>query len=238
MEKSCSELRSLQVRWLKLSEELRRSPGRGKGLAGPFLSVPSVGQPSILLVGKATFGPWNEKSFLECCGKTMDSRILERQRFTTQFIQQRAKSYGGGFWPFARQINKELVVEWKTRPIDPLQHVTWTNICKVGTAKGNPRGRLLECQRDLAIETLRCEIQEYSPKLVWFVTWDFCWDIVKETVRARNDETWDRGGNEECIWSFPADGTRPPVLLTGHPERRPRKDRRLWIKKALDLISE
>jgi hypothetical protein len=102
----------------------------------------------------------------------------------------------------------------------PLQHITWTNICKIGTLKGNPSGFLLKEQSDLAIETLRHEIELYNPQLICFVTWDYGWNLVKAALGDPSDASWDQTGNAESIWYKPPKSGLPGALLTGHPERK------------------
>lgn len=61
--------------------------------------------------------------------------------------------------------------------------------------------------------------------------------LVKE-IAAQQDESWDKTGNDDYMWSRPAMGALPGVLLTRHPERKPRELRRKWVKKSLELLDE
>jgi hypothetical protein len=148
-----------------------------------------------------------------------------------------APTYNSGFWQFAREINTEAASKWQAPLNGPLQYITWTNICKIGTLKGNPSGFLLKEQRDLAIETLRCEIKLYNPRLICFVTWDYAWDLVKEALGDRSDASWDQSGINEWLWYRPPINGFPAALLTGHPERKRTELRKSWLNQVSELLA-
>lgn len=238
-----SHLESFEAKWIKLFDELRCDHLLKDQIAAPFLSIPATDARSILYVGKATSGDYyrDDAAFgppFPSNGQAMDERIRERHEVTRDFIENEAPHYGGGFWPFARELNTALANRWHCPTTPPLQHITWTNICKVGALEGNPRGVLFEKQRNLAADTLRDEIRLYRPQLICFVTWDYEWDLVKEIIDQPQDESWDRSSNDQYMWSHPATGELPGVLLTGHPQGKPREFRHKWIAKALELLDE
>jgi len=232
-----SSLDSFEAKWINLFDELRRDPQLKDQIAAPFLSVPATDARCILYVGKATSGDFHrdDSAFARL---TIEERIRERHKVARDFIKEEAPDYPGGFWPFARELNTALANKWKSPITSPLQHITWTNICKIGALKGNPRGVLFEKQRNLSAVTLRDEIRLYRPHLIWFVTWDYEEDLVKEVVDQPQGESWDKTGNGDYMWSRPATGALPGVLLTGHPERKTRQLRRKWVRKSLELLDD
>jgi hypothetical protein len=232
-----SSLESLEAKWISLFDELRCDPQLKDQISGPFLSAPATDARSILYVGKATFGNFYRDDSASA-KLTIEEKIRERHEVTRHFIKEEAPHYPGGFWPFARELNTALANRWKSPAGGPLQHITWTNICKIGALNGNPSGVLFEKQRNLAADTLREEISSYHPLLICFVTWGYEWDFVKEVVDQPKDESWDKTRNEDYMWSRPATGALPGILLTGHPERKPSELRQKWVTRSLELLDE
>ena len=210
-------------------------------IAAPFLSVLPEDARFILYIGKATSGEWYKHELCRYPASTSaknsaTDKIELRHECTKTFLKEEAPSYNSGFWHFARKLDSAAAEKWKSKTRMPLQHIGWTNICKIGTVQGNPEGHLFERQRSLAIETLRLEIELYKPRLICFVTWDYKFDCVKEVIGDPSDTSWDQTGNEEWIWWRPAKGKLPPILLTGHPERKARTRIEEWVAKATDIL--
>jgi hypothetical protein len=201
-----TDLDSLERKWIDLFDDLRLAPDTSTQIAAPFLSIRTTEERSILYVGKATAKDW----YRDDCAfgpphpsnqEAMNARIKERHECAKEFVQNEAPAYNSGFWQFARELNVEAAKKWKLPLGNPLQHITWTNICKIGALKGNPSGLLFRRQQDLAIETLRQEIKSYRPQLICFVTWNFAWDLVKKVFGDPTDGSWDQTRNEEWIVS-------------------------------------
>ncbi len=234
---------SLERKWIELFDELRCAADTKDKIAAPFLSIRAAEERSILYVGKATAKDWyrDDSAFgppHPINKEAMDARVKERYECAQEFVQNVAPTYNSGFWQFARELSAEAAKKWKVPFESPLQHITWTNICKIGALKGNPRGLLFSKQRDLAIETLREEINLYKPQLICFVTWNYAWDLVREVFGDSTDEFWDQARNDEWIWCRrPRDGM-PTALLTGHPERKPENLRKKWLNTARELLPE
>jgi hypothetical protein len=233
-----SNLESLETRWIELFDELCRSHSIDSAqIAAPFFSVPAEGPRSLLYVGKATLKDWGRDDF---CGQSrrlnMKERREQRRKFTKDFLAEHAPHYNSGFWHFAKELNIKAAKKWNQPLKNPFQHITCTNICKIGALKGNPRGFLLKEQRDLAFETLRLEIELYKPQLICFVTWDHEMDMVRRVIDDPNDASWDKAENDQWLWWRDATAKLPPTLLTGHPERKSLKDRERWLKKIWGLL--
>lgn len=234
---------SLESRWIELFDELRCLPTIKDWIAAPFLSVRATDDRTILYVGKATAKDWYRDDNVfgpphPGDRRAMNARIKERHDCAKEFLENVAPTYNSGFWQFARQLGAEAAKKWDVPLRNPLQHITWTNICKIGILKGNPSGFLLKKQRDLAIETLRYEITTYNPRLIYFATWDYAWDMVKEVFGDSTDDEWDRSGDEEWIWCRPATDGLPVVILTGHPERKRTDLRKRWLSQVSELLAK
>lgn len=233
---------SIEAKWIELFDNWRCISTVKELIAAPFLSVPALQKPTVLYVGKATAKDWyrDDDVFGPPCasnGEATDRRIEERRECTREFLNCVAPSYHSGFWQFAREIDAETASKSNVPRTSSLQHITWTNICKIGTLKGNPKGFILEEQSDLAVETLRYEIDMYRPQLICFVTWDYAWDLVKETLGDSNDASWDQSGTQEWIRYRPPRNGFPAALLTGHPERKRTELRQRWLSRISELLA-
>jgi hypothetical protein len=236
-----TNLESLEREWIDLFDDLRLEPETSAKIAAPFLSIRATEERSILYVGKATAKDWYRDDYAfgpphPSDKETTNARIKERHGCARKFVQKVAPTYNSGFWQFARELSAEAAKKWNVPLGSPLQHITWTNICKIGALKGNPSGVLFSRQRDLAIETLRQEVKVYEPQLICFVTWDYAWDLVKKVFGDHTDESWDQTRNEEWMWFRAATDGIPTALLIGHPERKPEELRKRWLNKALELL--
>ena len=243
LENPMVKLELLEANWIGLFDELRHTAEIKDQIAAPFLSIPPTEARSVLYVGKATAQDWYRDDTAFGCPCNGDSnalraRLQERHEVTREFIANVAPTYNSGFWQFARELNAVAARRWKVPLSNCLQHITWTNICKVGALTGNPSGSLFNKQRDLAIETLRQEIESYKPQLIYFATWNYAWVLVKEVFGDLSDERWDQSGNGERIWLRQRTDGIPPVILTGHPERKTREIRVKWLNKVSELLPD
>jgi hypothetical protein len=166
----------------------------------------------------------------------MNERREERHECTKKFLVKEAPRYNSGFWYFAKELNTEAAKKWNQPVTHPFQHITWTNICKIGALKGNPRGFLLKKQQEIAVETIRLEIELYKPQLICFVTWDYAFDLVKKVIDDPDDASWNTTENEQWLWWRESTAELPPILLIGHPERKPLKFREGWLEKFRILL--
>jgi hypothetical protein len=233
-----SNLESLETRWIGLFDRLCRSDSIDSAqIAAPFFSVRAVEARSVLFVGKATLKDWGRDDFRGRSRRlNVEQRREQRRKFTKNFLAEHGPDYNSSFWHFAKELNTEAAKRWNQPVTNPFQHITWTNISKIGASKGNPRGFLLKEQRELAFETLRLEIELYKPQLICFVTWDYEIDVVRRIIDDPNDASWDKAENNQWLWWRAATAKLPPILLTGHPERKSLKDRERWLKKFSILL--
>jgi hypothetical protein len=233
-------IKRLEMKWIELWHELYRDRDLRDRIAAPLLSVPAEHARSILYVGKATSGEWYKnqfcRHFAENAEKYANKQIKERRECTQNFLKNEAPTYGGGFWPFARKLSFAVAQKWNLKAKTPLQHIAWTNICKIGTVERNPEGHLFEVQRSLAVETLRFEIKLYKPLLICFVTWDYKFDLIKEVIGDPSDASWDKTANELWLWWRLAKNELPPMLLTGHPQSKSRQCTEEWAAKASEML--
>lgn len=234
-------LESIGSQWIDLFDELCCAPNIKDQIAAPFLSIPAPDMRSVLYVGKATSkdGPGGDAPFGQPYPgdkQARGARIKERREATKKFLEEIAPTYNSGFWQLAGELNVAIAKAYELPAATTLRHITWTNLCKIGALKGNPSGLLFRRQRDLAVETLRVEIELYKPQLIWFATWDYGWDLVKQVFGDSADESWDQTGNEEWFWLRRATDGFPAALLTGHPERKGAQLRSVWLSRAMKFL--
>jgi hypothetical protein len=229
-----------QAKWIELFDRLRYDPEiDAEKIAPPFVSVPAIEARSILYVGKATSKDGPSGDLPPASGKqSLQERVNERRECTKQFLTNIARCYDSGFWRFAEKLNAVAASKWKPSVKTPLQYIVWTNVCKIGTLKGNPKGHLFDEQRSLAVETLRLEIELYRPQLICFVTWNYKWDLVKEVICDPSDASWDQTDNQQWIWWRRAKGTLPAILLTGHPQGKQAHYLGTWLERASQLLPD
>lgn len=234
MRNEFSNASEIELTWLSLFDSLNHSPMRG-GIAAPFLSVPPadydpIAVPSILYVGKATAGSWDEESFLR------SPTVEERHRCTADFLEGWVKTgkYNSAFWSFGRALSERLAVASHST-IQPLQNLVWTNICKIGVLRRNPTGNILRAQSELAVTSLRSEIKTYRPRLVVFVTGDYAEQLVDAVVGDREQRTWQKERRHDLFWWRKPIANMPALLWAYHPERKPLSTLETWIQQALRL---
>ena len=220
-----SKLRQLSAKWLKLYRELYADDRLQPRLAAPFLSVPPPGYNrasgfSILLVGRATRGQW--------CGTTGPQATVATTRDATRsFLKLDCST---PFWRFAQDLSVGIAGICGDEPCNNLRNLVWTNICKLGEIQRNPRGKVFDRQRELAIETLRAEIETYRPNLIVFVSGEWGDQWVEEVVGETKKEPW---RDATTYWWREAGGKRPAMLWTkNHPQGRSRQVIKGWLRKA------
>ncbi len=201
--------------WLRW-ENLRRDLAATKRweLAGLFRGHESPGfrhaAKRVLYTGKATAGRFDSENASE-------------------------ESFGcnrGAFWNFARELSS-------LAGGDPqeLTHLAWSNICKIGTAKGNPDDILVNAQADLSVHTLRQEWAELNPTLVVCVGEGYQEQLIYRAFGVTQDH--EDGFTKEnfsggTFWTRPALDGLPAFLWTRHPQGKPKE----YIDAAGSLAAE
>jgi hypothetical protein len=220
-------LRQLQLKWFDKFDEMSEIVSEDC-LAAPFVSVPdkSVGPVrcgSILLVGKATDKCWRKDAFLQSRGRPPEKRLEERQDASKAHLAEMLTKPNSSFWYFWNQLRDELKVP-----------VIWTNLAKLGVMEGNPAGKRLMLQKDLAKDTLKAEIEEYKPSMVFLVSGTYAEKPIVFPVFGPSDQ-WEKPGD---YWWQQRTEEMPPVLWTYHPQgRHGRKEQRAeWIGQARRLL--
>ncbi len=213
---------------------MRRDPWFSDRMTAPVFSVSAPDTRMVLYVGKATAGDWPTK---KRSGDPIEARISERREAAEDFPRDCVESgkYTSAFWTLAKQINELAADRWRLPLGSKLQHVAWTNMCKIGAKRGNPGRRLFDIQRDLAVKTLRQEVKVYRPELIWFVTWDYGREAVMEVLDDPTEETWDKSGNCNWIWRRSAEDGLPAAVLSRHPLGAPRELVQKWLLAASEL---
>jgi len=221
-------LKEIQTKWVEKFIEMRKTDEKGL-LAAPFLSVPFESDfagklGTILLVGKATAGPWFLDDFLAKLNSSSGFSDVaeERRSVTLEHLKSRKEKVRSpsAFWRFWESLGEVG------------SPVIWTNLAKIGVIQGNPNPAQLDAQAELACETLKAEIDEYKPALVVIAS-----DYAKEQIiypvfgeRSR----WHEHDDGVC-WIDRTD-SYPAILWTDHPERKKKTDLFSWLKKAREII--
>lgn len=225
-----------QSKWIDLYRALRKDPEIGGRFTPPFVSVAPPGYnpstvPTLLYVGKAERAS-NEPNVSPYRDGFDENPTLEYcRKGTRDFLDEiRAGTYKSAFWRFARQLGQAAAGQEK---VDDLQNVVWTNICKLTDLhRGNPSGKLLAVQTELAIETLQEEIRAYDPHFVIFLSDEYA-DIIRQIVGDMDDTSWQREDvfSNWLWWRRPINGL-PAILWTRHPERA----RREYLDACVEIL--
>lgn len=235
-------MHTLWQRWIEKRAEICRRLN-DEDCGAPFVSVAPPHYdpqriPSILYVGKATRGWWGDQ-------EVQGGPLLQPDKFTpanlehyvAAWLEKEIWSGGwrrpGPFWYFAGSLSETLANTSNTT-VGRLENLVWTNICKIGVSEGNPSGQCLRLQKELAVETLKCEIEHYRPGLIVFVTGDYASDVIDQVV---DPHSWKKDFEGDGYWWRPARGHEPPMLWTYHPQGKSRSVRDKWLKKAQELAS-
>jgi hypothetical protein len=231
----CEELKTLQERWIELFWTMTRDRTLNQALlAAPFLSVALEDYKrnrdlTILYVGKATGRSWYRAEF------EADPCVAERQTRTREFIWDVAdRQYRSAFWHFARRLS-DITNTQK----EPFSNLIWSNLAKIGVTNGNPTGRYLQMQTDLAIETLIAEIECYRPALIVFASSDYAKEaILKPVLRNfgadQNDRLWIIEP-QDTRWR-PSNNQLPAVMCIRHPQGQLGAILNFWEDRARQLL--
>jgi hypothetical protein len=162
---------------------------------------------------------------------------------TRTFMMNEAPDYNSGFWRFAKSLNIAAAAKWNDSNQqfrDPLRHIAWTNICKIGVLGVKPprqSGALFTKQRKLAVETLRLEISSYKPELICFATGDYAEDdVLGESICDPGHQLWDENVNTSGVWFRRPKRGFPPIVWIGHPGRISIARRDIWLKQISELL--
>jgi len=234
-------LQELWFLWLvKYSEMCDCAEIDAKKLAAPFFSnAPEQGRsPVIMYVGKATARGWYKDQFAECMGLSREDRVAERHKRTKEWVDalSSGEQHKSGFWIFATKLNNIAAMTPET--CSSLSHIVWSNVAKIGRIDGNPRGIYFEKQKELAVRTLKAEIETYQPALVHFASWDDCdTAVIDALVDDGGERSWDKTGNSKGIWRRPSYASLPPLVWTEHPQGKDRDKWSLWLNKVREMLT-
>jgi len=221
-------LLQLHKLWIEKFDELEKGFPEAN-VVGPFLGSepdrydPSL--PSVLYVGWATRGRWVDRE---------EWQNAEELLAKIRDVRKKELNTGGGpFASLARRLSEAIAKACSSNLAEPLQNLIWTDICKVGVAKGNPPEKIYRPQFHLAVDTLRAEIEAYHPRLVMFVTGHDYDEVVQEVVCETGDASWQQ--HQDFCLRY-ANQSLPAVLWTPHPQGKRKERVAAWIEKACELI--
>ena len=187
-------------RWTELHTELSSQPRYAGKLAELFVGhVPegyALQKERLLYIGKATGGPFNADNP------------------SAQFFD----CNGAAFWSLAHRLSAA------TDPsCEELGNIAWSNLCKIGTAFGNPDDRLAKAQYELAVESLQEEIQRVQPTLIICAAEGyqdhFFYDALGVT-QGVDDGFQSSDVDGVPYYCRPRQAGWPPVLWMKHPQFR------------------
>ncbi len=209
--------RTYIAEWQDKHARLSRQPRyRGK-LADVFLSSAedeywADGVARVLYVGKATAGPYSphiSQNLYRGCNHS-------------------------AFWTLARNIGKELNPDMH----DGLDAVAWSNLLKIGVISGNPKGKLVEDQYELAVKTLKAEIKHFNPALLVCVAANYLDDILYEALELKrgSDGFIEEPVGSRYLYSRERTEALPAVLWLEHPERKRKEYVVAVLQRASSLV--
>lgn len=224
-DRNCDELNLLDRDWDDCISRLRKE-GRFGSISLFRRASLAQGNPAVLLVGKATNG-WKDEDDPNCF-LTKDLRDYHLSG-CHHLKGSDGKPYPSQFWRFATDLAKVFAGDGEC----PFNQLAWTNLAKIApTCCGNAGVRLFREQRDLAIQTLRAEIDYYQPKIVMFTTCGYMDEAVHELLGPEPLELlneYDRFRRATSLRGFPA------ILWTRHPQGKRRELTNSWLEKARQL---
>jgi len=234
-------LRVLQAEWIKTWDKLAEYGSLDQNkFAAPFLSIEPEGYRNfkgtkILFIGQATMGDFYLDKFLNAAkifgSNRFESRVAERLDRSREFFTWQAKgNYSSDFWRLGNELSIIGSNELPTKNSN-MMNLVWSNIAKIGVKKGNPKGKYLDFQIDLAIETLFAEISYYSPDLIYIAHGVFGAVIVNK-IFDHND--WEKP--REDFWFKRRSSGHPAVVASDHPGRKRKNDISEWLKITRSLI--
>ena len=162
--------------------------------------------PKVLFVGKAT-GGWSDIE---------DPYNREKIRKASDRLL-----YDGGlsspFWNYIRRLEEQIFPNCG----EPLSHIAWTNIARLGYERGNPEGGNFTQQKAICKKLLEVEISTLKPDLIILLTNNYQWRFVKEFFGSIR---WQCLPNpHEYAWSG-IWRNQTVVVWTRHPQGKPEKE--------------
>lgn len=142
----------------------------------------------ILFVGKATNGWYNDDLDVENMFKeNYKDAIFNRPDQMTWVSDNNAERYNtnnSSFWRVIRRVAREF-----TFSENELEHIAWTNVCKLAPDGGNPSNALYDKQLDDACLIFQTEVRILSPKyIIMFTGINWGWDFLC-TLNNNGDPT-------------------------------------------------
>ena len=230
------KLRQVWNEWLDKYRVLKSS-SEIEALAAPFFSSAhinySMQQRVLLFVGKATDQDYFLPNFENDLLVSNDAAVIGRLEQNRKLVEKDRPSTA--FW--------KLFVELSVAAgnCENLENIVWTNICKIGLRSGPPTDALLQVQKELAIRTLRIEIEEYRPSLVVFVSGKYASEVVISLGKVPEEE-WKKsnmpGADSGTWWLRSPTRDSPSFLWTMHPQFKSTLEKQAWVQRALWLMKK
>lgn len=184
---------------------------------------PSAANDGILFVGRATNGWSNDDANVDNLFDG-EGRIFNRP---DQMVWVKEKegdanwnSNHSAFWRVVRGVARNFY------PDDELNHIAWSNLCKLAPDGGNPSAGLFKAQMLDACDILNKEVEILSPKFVVLMTGI---DMADNFISGLNGNEWpenqvvakeDWAGYSATVFQI----GQHYVILTEHPQGKGDKE--------------
>lgn len=176
--------------------------------------------PKILIVGKAT-GGWS--------GITDPFNPADVRKKSDEFINGSGEL--SAFWRYIDRLGPEFSTAWK----EPIKHVAWTNIARIGYLRGNPEGQQFKKQENVCKKLLHTEISYLQPDLIILVTHNYQHQFVEEFFKGI--EWQNLSDNHSYAWSGIWEN-RIAVVWTRHPQAKAEDELRSERRAIRDFFFE
>ena len=175
--------------------------------------------PKVLFVGKAT-GRWsnvkdtnNRKKIREASDQLLDAGGLSSP-----------------FWNYMRRLGQQISPDCGEQP---LRHIAWTNIARLGYKGGNPEGDNFTQQKAICKKLLEAEISTLKPDLIILLTNNYQWRFVKEFFSSISWQCLP--DPHEYAW-YGIWRNQTAVVWTRHPQGKPQTELESEQRAIIDLF--
>jgi len=224
--------------WLALYSSLL---DKGFPVSAPFLPlVPSEFKKqskTVLYIGKATNGACDRTAFDSALATSSDLARNQSESFSRAVFEGKVGRRGASFWGFANDLAEAL-----NPKIENLGNLSWSNICKIGSDKGNPKDCMLTDQIPLAVRTLRHEIALLKPTIIVCVANSYANPVLIPALGNPSNSAWEKSEARpeigvDNVWWLRRTQSTPAVLWMRHPQGSKDSLRQFVLMKAAELTA-
>lgn len=178
----------------------------------PFMSGRGLryddSSPKILIVGKATAG-WSHVP-------DTNSRKSVRKR-SGDFLEEIKDSPPSAFWRHVQRLAGDIAAKLDRNWPTPIEHVAWSNLARIGYARGAPEGFAFDIQRTVCQRLLAEEIRWLQPSIIILLTHNYQHDFVSDLFSGTKWKDLAGCGHKDA-WVGESEDFL--IIWTAHPERK------------------